>query len=147
MGRPPESTATLEDYQNLKPAQFKRESDLCDKIEKNIEYITEQLFEEKYIYHEREYVIPLGIMRGNLRADFCIHTNGGNYLCEVKNPTHDGELRNAIGQLLQYSILHPGFKLCLITTRYNDLLRQIIYKYSLPIKVFVFTKDKLLTLL
>ena len=135
------------DIGDLEPLLFKSESDLCDFIEHNIESASVDFFGEELLEYQREYPLPLGFNKGSLRVDFMIRTGSNQYLCEVKNPTHYAELRNAIGQLLQYKIHMPDAIACLITTKYDDVLHQIINHWQLPIHVYVMTRGSILKLL
>ena len=127
---------------------FKTEKDLCDFIESNIEEFTRNVFNLDYISHIREYDFDSKVYGRGSRVDFFITTNIGNILVECKN---DKDLTGALSQLLGYHCIAKNndvsfYKLALITTHYNDLLRQVVYEFNLPVDVFVFNKEHCLRL-
>lgn len=143
------------DYDDIFTYDFKTESELCDYLENNISDVCNDLFEEKYFMHVREFNLDQQYLFGprQKRIDFFITTTTGNILCEVKNPTNlYSELTNSISQMMSYIVTSKKNEIrfhrsIIITSRYHDQFREIINEFNLPIELFCVSKSKLLKLI
>ena len=131
---------------------FKREKDLANYIERNIENVCIELFNDKYRNHIREFKIPLeaGKCRQGARGsaasiDFIINCEKQTYIVELKNPKNlFSEITRAIGQLWIYKYLlesiYPKADIILITTKHDKYTAAAIDKYKMPFRYIVFNK-------
>jgi DNA-binding sugar fermentation-stimulating protein len=98
----PKENKNAEVIIKLDKKEFNYESEFCDYLEDNIENVCNDLLNEKYISHIREYYISKSKRKygKSKRVDFLIKTNKGNILCEVKKPTdHYMQLLYSISQI------------------------------------------------
>lgn len=130
---------------------FDKESYFCDFLETNIVNLCNDLLNEKYISHQREFHLCKHQKKGgkSKRVDFFITTDKGNVLCEVKNPTdHYLQLTDAVSQMMSYLIdcEQNGMKIhryIIITNKYSYEIQAIINRFKLPFEVFVIGKNNL----
>lgn len=140
----------VKNFKYLVNKSFRREKDLRNYIIHNIVQFTTDVLEDKYVYHETEYMRTkhnwVGLSR---RIDLIVQGVNKLYIIELKNPRYQSENRGAIGQLLcyGYEFLDPKKELVLISTKFDIHTALAIQKYSIPIRYIYFDRDKCLEFL
>ena len=134
------------DSKQLETKAYKTEKELENKICDNIQAFCSNVLQDDYVAHWSQ-VNLLGRVGGNKRTekgaltvDIKIQCKRGKYLLELKNPIYKSENRAAIGQILNYGRLMPGYKMVLCTTKIDIDTAETIDFYKLPI-IYVFLDD------
>lgn len=135
---------------------FKKEIDLCDYIESNINSFAKDVLELSCNFsYEREWNLNSYKRFGSRqkRVDFYIKTKNKNIIIECKNPKSGySELLHSISQILAYSCIarNNGIKIdrrVIIVNKYDPVIRDIIRDFKLPIEVYILSKSSILKLM
>lgn len=141
-------TLTPDEVINKITKDFVNERQLSKYIDENIELFCNDILQDTYVNHKKEFTINK--RKGKTSCiDFFIKCKNGNYAIELKNPKNRNELNGAIGQLLFYELLFEKSKIkidkfFLISTLHNPLIPEIIDKNNLNIKYVLFCKKLIL---
>lgn len=143
-------TLTAKEMKIMKPFIWK-EKELCDILEKKIEYFCRDVLWEKYISHSREYKFWVIWFWPNMpKIDFHIVCEWWDILLEVKNPINAGnEMRAAIWQSLSYLAIakrskHNIKRNLLLTTRTSIDVCDTIKELNLPIELLIIEDERVL---
>lgn len=133
-----------------KKDRFRNEKEMCDYIERNIELFCEEVLEDKYESHQREYSLKWQrgtFKRGrpNTRFDFLITCENQTYIVEAKNPTQIyTEMSRAISQLMLYEMLAEDFgieaKIVIVASLHSDIFLRMLKRFNLNYGYIVFNK-------
>ena len=130
---------------------FVSEKELTEYIDKYAQLFARDVLEIDYLSHKKEFYLGTG--RGfkcanTAHADFLFTSKTGeNILIECKHPRFVySEVRNGIVQLMAYycDCKKYGFKvdrMCLVTTKFDIVLRDVIKEFNIPVEVYVFGKN------
>lgn len=132
---------------------FKNEKEFCDFLERNIENVCKDVFNDEYISHEREsFIHPVRRISSKgcskTRIDFLITCKKGNYLVECKNPSNSQrELNRCLSQVLDYIVVCENFNVAyksawILSTKYHNSVHQIIQRFDLPINLCIMNKTQ-----
>lgn len=136
-------------------SKLSSEDELADRVEANIQKLFLNIYSDNLLGYDREYEVGKSSQYGRgRRCDFFLHGESvGNIIWECKNPTYDlTELQNGISQLLGYYSLAKRSnilvnRLCLLTTGWDDSIRDIIHDFSLPIEVILVGDNHIMKLM
>lgn len=127
---------------------FSKESELTDFVEKNIKSLVFELYKEDVISYKREYPINTLPKMRSRRVDFLIKGDKSTIVLECKAPRYTSEISKAVGQCLTYLTVsswnNPIDRICIVSSKIDPLLPEIIDRYKLPIDFAVVNKKHLL---
>jgi len=143
----------FEDVKDELSTDFKRESELCNFIEDNIQIFCLEELGVIYASHKREHPVVKSRKRikGLRRLDFLIKTRAGeNIGLECKVPLYPSELPAGIGQILSYKMLMdlagtPINRFVLVSSKMDVVAPMMIQEFRLPIEFIAMDKKKSLT--
>lgn len=118
---------------------FKRESDLSDYIEQNIELFCLEICNDTYVGHSTNKPFE----HKGRRIDLFIECEKSLFVIELKNPRHMNENISSVGQVLAYGRRITDTKkveLIVITTKFCIDTAKTIKNYHLPIRYIYFSK-------
>lgn len=149
----PDGPYIFDDIKDELNPDFKRESELCDFIEDNIQIFCFEELGVAYASHKREYPIVKSRKRikGLRRLDFLIKTRVGETIgLECKAPLYPSELPAGIGQILSYKMLMdlagtPINRFILVSSKMDIVAPMMIQAFKLPIEFIAMDKKKSLT--
>lgn len=130
---------------NDKP--FKSEKSLADYIIANIHEFIHDTFDDKVEFFtvDKEIHPVLRLAPRKRRVDLLVHGKKSIYVIELKNAKWESANPPAIGQILDYGREFSDPKqLIIITTCFDPNTARTIEHYKLPIRYFVFLRDKIL---
>jgi len=134
-----------------KAKDFETENELCDYLDTNMELLCRDIGID-YKSHKREaYLSKLKRFGANIpRIDFLITDQSNEQiLLEVKKPNNrPREVIMSIAQLLDYYLLaedygHKVKQSYILTTQVNNSFTAIVERFSLPIGLILFSKEKI----
>lgn len=152
----PDGLYSVEDLIDVIEQDFKRESDLCNFIEKHIEEFCKDVLNVEYLDHVREYnlmpTVKKRSIKGNRRIDFHITAKSGEKIgVECKNPIYPCETASALGQCLTYisaleCLGNRVDRMVLVSTKVDVWVPFVIKRFNLPVEFVVMDRQKILTL-
>jgi hypothetical protein len=125
---------------------FNSERDLIDYIVSNINLFVKEYLNDSLVSFEVDMPINKQIRlspRGR-RIDLFIKGKRGVYIVEAKNGKNTNEIRQSIGQILDYGreFLDPKKEMILVSTTFDMNTAKTIKYYNLPIRYIIFSKDR-----
>lgn len=148
-GRPPIQTEAIWKDSYSITNEFKNEEDYQSFIEENIERFCEDVLQlGKYVSHKSKFYVEIKRFGGNRqRPDLYIQGENKSAIVELKYPKNSfSELRNALSQLMCYSVLadENGLKydkLCLVSPIYQSKLFSTFKKFAPFIELYYLTRN------
>lgn len=160
-GRPPkyETPQQMQDAIDAKRLEaqgkagrpFKKEKDMADFFEANIERAFQSMFGVGVVEYKRELRLNKGNRFGARvpTVDFWVRTDSGDeWLVELKNPVNGyGELVAGVSQLLGYSVLAKKawggeYRLLYVVSRYVEVVGEMVRAFSLPVSLMVLNRSQ-----
>jgi hypothetical protein len=154
------------DYKTYESEDFSTESEMQGFIDINAKFFAENILEIEYQGHKKEYQFfqKLSLGASTKRKPLLINENPFSYqrvdfvffdkeeliIVEAKKPRNAyNENLYAVSQIMAYKSLAKisGKKvkrMVLVTTKYTNLLREVIVDFKLPIEVYIFSKTNCL---